>query len=285
MITASDVILVVGGHSQLGQAVISSATSRGLHTVAVVGHDESAVAGCETLHCAYMSDALHLLDFQSTRDAVAERYSVVHHLVVAPDYDPFVGGHLPGRKARNALFEQMDVFRGFQRRMAIDVSALVSPYGSVALSMPPRLTQGQPFTALFSTDWLPQVQTALQPRLVYLVAQGPAAGDTWLAAAASETASTTLFQDRTAKARLDALYGNPDARHASNERGGAPDLYELLGITRTATTDQIRYAFRDLSKRIHPDAGGNAMLFRLVCDAYEILSDPHRRATYDRGRS
>ena len=284
MITTSDVILVVGGHSPLGQAVIASATSRGLHVVAVVEHNESVATGCETLYSSYWLYGKYL-DPESVRHVVAERYPVVHHLVVAPDVDPFVNTPRTAREARKRLAEDAAIFKGIQKVTATTMSSLVSPYGSVALAMPPRLTQDQPLAPLFSTMWLPQVEPALRPRLVYLVSPGPIAGDTWLAAAASDTASTTLYQDRTAKARLDAIYGSSEARNNSNSRGSAPDLYEILGVTHTATTDQIRHAFLSISKRTHPDAGGNAGLFRLICDAYETLSDPTRRATYDRARS
>jgi hypothetical protein len=283
MITTSDVILVVGGHSPLGQAVIASATSRGLHVVAVVAHTEGVATGCETIYSSYWSYEKYL-DPESVSHAVAERYQVVHHLVVAPDVDPFVNTPRTAREARKQLAEDAEIFKGIQKITATTMSSLVSPYGSVALAMPPRLTQDHPYVSRFSTMWLPQVEPALHPRLVYIVSPGPIAGDTWLAAAASDTASTTLYQDRTAKARLDAIYGSSEARSNHNSPGSTPDFYEIMGVTHTATTDQIRQAFLNISKRTHPDAGGNAGLFRLICDAYETLSDPTRRATYDRAR-
>ncbi len=284
VITKSDVIVVVGGHSPLGQAVITSATSRGLHVVAVVEHTEGAVTGCETLYSPYWSYAKYL-DPESVSRVISERYQVVHHLVVAPDVDPFVKTPRTAREARKQLSEEAEIFKGLQKLTVTAVSSLVSPYGSVALAMPPRLTQDHPYVPLFSTMWLPQVEPALHPRLVYLISPGPIAGDTWLAAAASDTASTTLYQDRTAKARLDAIYGSSEVRNNSNNRRSAPDFYEILGVTPTVTSDQIRQAFLNISKRTHPDAGGNSGLFRLVCDAYETLSDPTRRAAYDLARS
>lgn len=57
--------------------------------------------------------------------------------------------------------------------------------------------------------------------------------------------------------------------------------YEVLGVSKTATTEEIRKAYRKFSRAAHPDTGGNAGLFRMVTIAYETLSDPQSRASYD----
>ena len=62
------------------------------------------------------------------------------------------------------------------------------------------------------------------------------------------------------------------------------DLYELLDVAPEATADEIKAAYRKLALKVHPDAGGNAALFRQVQDAFETLSDPAKRAAYDRSR-
>ena len=59
------------------------------------------------------------------------------------------------------------------------------------------------------------------------------------------------------------------------------DLYTILGIERDATSDQIKKAYRKLSKIHHPDKGGDSQLFVEIQVAYEILMDEDTRANYD----
>lgn len=58
--------------------------------------------------------------------------------------------------------------------------------------------------------------------------------------------------------------------------------YEVLGVPATADTAEIKKAYQRSLRTSHPDVGGSTGLFRLVQDAYEVLSDPARRAAYDR---
>ncbi len=61
------------------------------------------------------------------------------------------------------------------------------------------------------------------------------------------------------------------------------DFYEILGINKTASKDEIRRAYRKLAHEYHPDKqGGKADRFREVNEAYEALSDDNKRAQYDR---
>jgi DnaJ-class molecular chaperone len=67
----------------------------------------------------------------------------------------------------------------------------------------------------------------------------------------------------------------------------AKDPYETLGVSRTASQDEIRKAFRKIAKKNHPDLnpGDNAAeeRFKAANQANEILSDPERRGKFDRG--
>src|SRR3954462_11913396 len=67
---------------------------------------------------------------------------------------------------------------------------------------------------------------------------------------------------------------------------GQRDPYEVLGIGRDADEGTIKKAFRRLARELHPDVNTEdpdaEEKFKEAAEAYEILSDPERRATYDR---
>ena len=63
------------------------------------------------------------------------------------------------------------------------------------------------------------------------------------------------------------------------------DYYEILGIDRNATDEEIKRAFRKLAFKYHPDhnhGDRTGERFKEVNEAYEVLSDPDKRAAYDR---
>lgn len=57
--------------------------------------------------------------------------------------------------------------------------------------------------------------------------------------------------------------------------------YHILGIKETASTSEIKQAYRQLSKTLHPDAGGDAEDFDEARKAYDLLMDDDRRKRYD----
>jgi DnaJ-class molecular chaperone len=58
-------------------------------------------------------------------------------------------------------------------------------------------------------------------------------------------------------------------------------MYEVLGVSKDASPDEIKKAYKKMAMKHHPDRGGNAEKFKEVNNAYEILSNPDKRRNFD----
>ena len=66
----------------------------------------------------------------------------------------------------------------------------------------------------------------------------------------------------------------------------AQDHYAALGVSRDASPDEIKRAYRRLARELHPDINPDAVTqerFKEITAAYEVLSDPSKRQMYDLG--
>ncbi len=59
------------------------------------------------------------------------------------------------------------------------------------------------------------------------------------------------------------------------------DYYEILGITKNASQEEVKKAFHKLAHKYHPDKGGDEKKFKEINEAYQVLSDAKKRQQYD----
>ncbi|KAF6258255.1 DnaJ-like protein [Scenedesmus sp. NREL 46B-D3] len=65
------------------------------------------------------------------------------------------------------------------------------------------------------------------------------------------------------------------------KKGNSTRYYELLGVSPSATADELKKAHRKLALQHHPDKGGDVEVFKEINEAYDVLKDPEKRRIYD----
>jgi len=61
----------------------------------------------------------------------------------------------------------------------------------------------------------------------------------------------------------------------------ASDYYDVLGVSKSASADEIKRAYRKAAHKHHPDKGGESEKFKEVNEAYQVLGDERKRSSYD----
>jgi DnaJ family protein C protein 7 len=89
------------------------------------------------------------------------------------------------------------------------------------------------------------------------------------------------FEDSVAEVR--SLQAELKKAEAALKRSKTKDYYKILGVARECTDVEIKKAYRKESLIHHPDKGGDEEKFKLVAEAFTVLSDPQRRQRYDMG--
>ncbi len=62
----------------------------------------------------------------------------------------------------------------------------------------------------------------------------------------------------------------------------AKDYYQILGVNKNASIEEIKKAYYKLAHKYHPDKGGDEKKFKEICEAYQILSNKDKKAQYDK---
>uniref|UniRef100_A0A0E0K354 J domain-containing protein n=2 Tax=Oryza punctata TaxID=4537 RepID=A0A0E0K354_ORYPU len=82
-------------------------------------------------------------------------------------------------------------------------------------------------------------------------------------------------EPRTVPPFLSAMFGRMPKKSNNTK------YYEVLGVSKTATQDELKKAYRKAAIKNHPDKGGDPEKFKELAQAYEVLNDPEKREIYD----
>ncbi|RYG60050.1 hypothetical protein EON64_19640, partial [archaeon] len=81
-----------------------------------------------------------------------------------------------------------------------------------------------------------------------------------------------------------SFFSSGSSRFSSSSPSSPPDTayYDILGLSPSASEQDIKTAYRSMAKKMHPDKGGNTEQFKQLQEAYDTLRDSSRREVYDR---